>query len=266
MGVLKPTDAMPKAREAAKRAVAIAPDLADGFASLGVIATYYDLDQNAAKELFDVALSLGPDSPDTLLAYGRYLTWLEGNHEAALEAYERALVLNPLDMMGRCLRAYAHYNAGDLERAFAEFTDILAVEPNSALAHYGVGDTYLCSGRLDEAIPELKRAIELGGRASLYIGALARTYGLSGRVDECKQLIEELESRIATGSGAYLNTGIAHSGLGDLDTAFEWWNRGVRERDLQMIYLVHAPMVDPYRSDPRFKELLEKMGLGHFNR
>jgi tetratricopeptide (TPR) repeat protein len=201
-----------------------------------------------------------------LREYGRYLTWLEGKHEVALEALERAAVLDPLDLNVRCARGYVHYNAGDLQRASAEFSDILAVEQDYAAAHYGLGETYLCLNRPDEAIAEFERAIQLAGRGTVIISLLAHAYGLTGRVGECKQLIAELEDRVAVGHGSELCVGSAYAGLDDRDKAFEWWDLGVRERDPQMIYLTGATLLDRYKSDHRFKDLLEKMGLGHFNR
>jgi serine/threonine-protein kinase len=264
-GVLQSKEAIPGARDAASRAVALAPDLADGHMWLGVIATHHDWDRQAARHRFDVALSLSPNSPEVLTWYAWYLTWLEGSYEEAIGVYERARESNPLDLSVRALEAYSRHAAGDLEGALAGFQEILAAREDFALAHYCSGEILGHLGRSDEAFEAFERGFELGGRAIYAVGALAWVYGSVGRVADAERVIAELEDRVAQGQGSELAIAWGWAGLGNRDRMYEWFERGIRERDPKMLYLSSAHQVDKYRSEPRFRALLERMGLGHFN-
>ncbi|MGD8360704.1 MAG: hypothetical protein PVJ04_04685 [Gemmatimonadota bacterium] len=120
-------------------------------------------------------------------------------------------------------------------------------------------------GRSDEAFEAFERGFELGGRAIYAVGALAWVYGSVGRVADAERVIAELEDRVAQGQGSELAIAWGWAGLGDRDRMYEWFERGIRERDAKMLYPSSAHQVDKYRSEPRFRALLEQMGLGHFN-
>jgi len=263
--ILPSKTAMSNAREAASRAVAIAPDLADGHTMLAVVASYFDWDREVAREQFDIALSLDPNSAAAFRWHGFYLAWLEGEYAEAIEAYERAVKLNPLDLGLKCVLGYAHYVAGDLERALAEFEGVLKVDESFGVAHYGVGDVYAVLGRTDDAIARIERSLELTGRSAFSLGLLGHQYGIAGRVNETRQLIAELEDRVAQEGWCHQPIAAAYMGLGDQEKVFEWLDQGVREKDPLMIHLT-GPLFNSYRSDPRFQNILHRMGLGHFNK
>ncbi len=94
---------------------------------------------------------------------------------------------------------------------------------------------------------------------------LSFLYGLDGKPEEARPLIAELEMRSANGHSADMWIAVGYAGLGDADTMFERLEQGYRNHDPVMAYLSRTHEFDAYRSDPRFKALLERMGLGHLN-
>jgi tetratricopeptide (TPR) repeat protein len=256
---------MAKAKGAAERALGIDPTSAEGHTWLGAVEMHYGWDWDAAGRRFRQAISLSPNLAEAYSWYAWYLTWVEDRYDEALEAYEEAERLDPLALEIKHLRAYTHYAAGKLDLALESFRGLLEIEEGYAQAYYGIGDVYNQQGRLDDAILEFEKSLELGGRATNAVALLAYLYGLAGRPEEAWPLINELEERASRGYVSELWTAIAYAGMGEADKMFDYLERGYRGRDPAMVYLSRTHEFDAYRSDPRFRTLLEKMGLERFD-
>ena len=118
-------------------------------------------------------------------------------------------------------------------------------------------------GDYERAFAEFDRAIELGGRSVNHIGVLGYAYGRSGNRDRAKEHLQELNARAAHGYVPPMWIALVHLGLGDLEGLFHWLDRAFEERDGSLILITAAVEFDPVREDPRFKSLLQRMGLGH---
>ena len=261
LGVLPANETVPQARWAIGKALELDPTLADAHRVRGLIAMNHDWDRTGAEDALRSALQLAPGSAAVHLWNGWRLALMERQHNQALVELDEAERLDPLDLQLKTQVGYVHFFHHDLDRAMAQFEKVLALEPSFAFAHYALGDVCTQRGEYERAFSEFNLAIELGGRSVNHVGVLGYAYGRSGNRDRANDHLQELEARSAHGYVSPIWIALVHLGLGDLDGLFHWLDRAVEERDGSLILMAAAIEVDPVREDPRFKSLLERMGL-----
>jgi serine/threonine-protein kinase len=254
---------IPRAREAARRALELGPGLAEGHKVMALIAMSHDWDRGSAARGFARALELNPGSADARVWNGWRLSLLEGSHEEALGELRIAERLDPLDLKIKTQIGYVYYFLRDFERAAVQFRSVLAVDPQFAFGHYALGDVHAQQGRYPEAVEALEESIRLGGSSVNHLAILAYVHGLSGRAEEARRLLADIRERVAREHASPIWVALAQIGLGEDDSAFEWLDRAFEERDGSLILVAASPEFDPLRKDPRFRSLLERMGLGH---
>lgn len=263
LDILSTDDAMPKAREAALKALELDPNLAEGHVSLGVVATCYDWNRKAAKKHFQKAFELNPNSVGAHQWNEYYLTYLEGEYHEGIAHLERALELDPLNLLIRGRLGYMYYFLRDTDHAIKRFKEMVDFEPNYPLGHLGLVECYGRKGMYDEAIAEGEKVLDLGMRADAVIGGLGAWYGVAGKKDKALELLSELEARSNEGYVSSFWIAAIHIGLGEMDKAFESLEKAYEERDGNLIYITAPTPFDALSPDPRYKKLLNKMGLGH---
>jgi tetratricopeptide (TPR) repeat protein len=191
------------------------------------------------------------------------LALLERRHDQALVELEEAERLDPLDLQLKTQIGYVHFFHHDLDRAVDQFERVLALEPAFAFAHYALGDACTQRGEYDRAIEAFNQAIELGGRTVNHIGVLGYAFARSGNRDRAIQYLGELTTRAEHSYVSAMWMALIHLGLSDLESLFDCLSRAVADRDGSLILVAAAVEFDPVRDDPRFKLLLERMGLGY---
>jgi tetratricopeptide (TPR) repeat protein len=261
IGTRSAAETIPRAREAAAKALALGPDLPEPHKVKGLIAMSHDWDRKGAEESFARAIELNPSSADTRVWNAWRLSLLEGSYEQALAELQVAEDLDPLDLKIKTQIGYVYYFLRDPARAEAQFRKVLGIDPHFAFCHYALGDVNAQQGRYDEALAHLEESVHLGGTSANHLAILSYVNGLAGRTAEARRLLEELRARAARGYASPIWSALAHLGLGEIDTAFEWLERAFTERDGSLILVAASPEFDPLRSDPRFGKLLERMGL-----
>ncbi|MFI5109007.1 MAG: protein kinase [Terriglobales bacterium] len=257
-GWLPPREAIPKAKAAALKALEIDDRQAIAHAELGYISFSYDFDWAAAGRHYERALAPNPSA--TLFTHSVYLTAL-GRHDEALAEARRGMDLDPLNFMLDFRMARALYLARQFDGAIEQCKKMLDMEPGFALAHWQLGQAYAEKGMYREALAELEKdkALTHGHPRSLaYMGnILAR----SGERSRALQVLEELKG-VSKQKYAYsLSFARIYAGLGDKDQAFAWLEKGYEERSTPLYFLKVDPIWDPLRSDPRFNDLLRRIGL-----
>jgi tetratricopeptide (TPR) repeat protein len=140
---------------------------------------------------------------------------------------------------------------------------VLGLEPSFGFAHYALADVSTQLGQYDRAIAEFINAIELGSRSPNHVGALGYAYGRSGNRERATDCLYELTTRAREEYVSAMWIALVHLGLSDRDTLFECLNRAFEQRDGSLILITAALEFDLVRDDPRFKSLLERMGLGY---
>ena len=261
--VLPSKDAMPKAKEAALKALELDPTLSEAHASLGMVATCYDWDHKAAKKFFAKALELNPNSATVHQWSELYLTFMEGKYGEAIDALEKAQKLDPLNLMIKLRLGYMYYYMYDFDSAISRFKEIFDFEPNFPVAYHGLMDAYGQKGMYDEAFASGEKLLEFGIPAVGYLGVLGFHYALAGKKDKARGLLSELEKRSKKGYVSSFWIATIYHGLGEKDRAFEWFEKAYDERDGNLIYITAPPPYNSIRDDPRFKKLIKKMGLEH---
>ena len=169
---------------------------------------------------------------------------------------------------GRSKTAEAHYNRGNslvllgkYDDAISQFLDTLEMERRFPPALLFLGMAYTQIGRPVEAAETLEFAVDVTGGAALYTAALAHAYAESGRGTEAERLLVELEARFDEEYVPADHIAVVHLALGHRSEAFIWLERGYRERDPLMVIMKAYPLLDPLRSDPRFDDLLRRIGF-----
>ncbi len=261
--ILPSKDAMPKARGAAQKALELDPNLAEAYVSLGLVALSYDWDRKATKDHFQKALELNPNSASAHQWFEFHWTYLEANLDQATAHLERAHELDPLNFLIKIRLGFMSIFRRDYDHALDQFEKLLDFEPNYALLYLSIATAYVCKGMYDEAIAYGKKMLEFGPPVVAAIGNMGWFYALAGKKDKAKEFLAELEERSKKGYVSHFWAGGITLCLGELDKAFEWFEKACDERDGNMLYFTIPPVFDPVRSDPRYKNILKKMGLGH---
>lgn len=262
VGLVPAGDAIPQARSAVAKALALDPYLAQAHRVLGMIAMNHDWDRRAAEEELGRATELSPGSAEAHLWNAWRLALLEARYQDALGELHRAERLGPLDLQVKTQIGYVYYFLHDLDRAVAQFEKILALDSAFAFAHYALGDACTQRGDYGRAISEYEKSIELGGRSVNHVAVLGYARGRAGDVEAAKSLLAELVERKAKGHVSSMWMALIHLGLGDRDAVFQWLDRAFDERDGSLVLIKSAIEFDAVRQDPRFSALLERMGLG----
>jgi len=259
--ILPGKDIMPKAREEALRALEIDPTLVDAHVSLGLVAACYDWDRQEAKKHFEKALELNPNSVSAHQWIEIYLALLEGKYKESIDHLERAQELDPLNLFVKARIGFVYYYSRDFDRAIEQFKEIVAFDPNSPFGHLGLMEVFGKKGMYDQATAEGEKLLESGMRAVAVIGSLGVYYGFAGKKDRALEFLSELEARSIQGYVSSFWVAGIYMGLGELDKAFEWLEKAYVERDGNLIYITAPTPFDAFSPDPRYQQLLQKMGL-----
>lgn len=255
-----PKEAFPKAKEAAQKALKIDDTIAEAYASLAFVQLYYDWDWKNAYENFKKAVKLSPGYPTAHHWYAEYLLVVGRIEEAFVES-KRALELDPFSLVINVLLGWAFHYSYQYDQAIEQYLKTLEMDPNFAPAHYFLGLTYVQKAMFDEAIEEFKKAKAIFGDSTLTNAALWHAKARRGKTDEVEKVLDEM-AKISrqTYFPLYYKAAI-YADVGDNDRAFHWLEKCFEERDMWLALLKVDPIWSNLQSDPRFKELLKKMGL-----
>jgi tetratricopeptide (TPR) repeat protein len=258
-GAWPPLEARRRAEEATAKALEIDPALAEAHTAMGYI-KHFNWDWDAAEREFKLAIELNPNYAHAHSFYAGYLM-SRGRAEESLAASNRARELDPFSLSISVHRGFLLGNARRYDEASEQLRRVIAMDPNHYQAYWFLGHIYAFNGQLDEAIATSEKAVSLSGRAPSALGMLGLVYGLAKRRGEATKVLNELlelnESRYVTPAAlAYV-----YVGLGDKDQAFVWLEKAYQERSNYIAWLKVNPIVDSLRSDPRFNDLLRRVGL-----
>jgi tetratricopeptide (TPR) repeat protein len=260
VGALPPIEARRKGEEAAGKALELDSELAEAHAALGWV-KHFDWEWAAAERELKLAIELNPNHANGHLFYSGLLA-SSGRLEEGIEEVNRAQELDPFSLSISAVRGFILENARRYDEAIEQLRRVIALDPNHYPAHWYLGHTYAANGQFNEAIAASERAAALSGRAPGALGFLGLAYGLAGRETEANKVLKELlelERRRYVSPPALANVYI---GLGNKDQAFFWLEKAYQERSNYMVWLKVYPLLDPLRSDPRFHDLLRRIGLG----
>jgi tetratricopeptide (TPR) repeat protein len=256
-GIIDPKEAMPRAEAAALRALAIDETLAQAHAWLAYI-KQCAWDATGAEREFKRAQELSPNYAEAHGLYAVFLSQMQ-RHEQAIAEARRARELDPLSPSVNISYFYALRSARQYDQAIDHLKQMLELDQNVPLAHVLFGHVYAAKGQYQEAIAAYKDAMKLGidntsvraylGHAHARAGQRERAQAILGQLRRTKEYVSPTERAIL------------YAGLGEKEQAFRSLETAYSARDLQLIYLGMNPHFDPLRSDPRFQDLMRRVGL-----
>jgi DNA-binding winged helix-turn-helix (wHTH) protein/tetratricopeptide (TPR) repeat protein len=257
-----PREVLPKAKEAALRAVEIDENLAEAHSSLGLVRVYYDHDWNGAESEFRKALKLNPDLVSAHQRFGSYLTFM-GRFEESIRHYEKALELDPFSLQINLNLATTYFLRGEYDRAIRNLEKTCELEPNYMPTHFILGCTYIQHGRLREAIEEFQFIYKLDDEAYLALGFMGYAHALADERAEAEtvlSVLQEISQRKYVSPYSML---VIHLALGPQERVFELLEKLYEEGNDWLVWLRVSPELKSIRNDPRFKNLLVRLGFIH---
>jgi len=258
---IRPREAYPKAKVAAKKALEIDDTLGEAHASLGWISMFFDWDWPAAEREFKQARALSPNYATAYEWYSLYLA-NSGHLDEVGPAISRALELDPLSLIINAVKALCYYYTRRFDDAIAQCLRTLEMDPNYAMAHLFLEWTYSVQGMWEQAIASGEKLVAISGESPFALGFLGSTYAMSGQNEKAAEILGRLDDLSRQRYVSPYYRAIIHMGLDDKDRAFECLEEAYLERDSFLASFQAAPIYDQrLGSDPRFHDLLKRVGL-----
>ena len=260
MEVVLPKVAYPQANLAIAKALEIDPQSGEAHASQAWRLLYYDWDFAASQKEFKYALELNPNAASSHQGYANYFAAL-GKFPESVAEMKRALDLDPLSLDKMSDSCRFLFYSRRFDDALTQCRAALEIDPNYVEALVNTGDVYAVTGKDSEAHKVYAKADTLSGETPATIAALDRAFVKSGLRGEAQALIEFDRKQIEDGIISPIEPALLYSVCGRKDEAFSWLEKAFDRRSFGMIFLAVNPIWDPLRSDPRFTDLLRRIGL-----
>jgi TolB-like protein/Flp pilus assembly protein TadD len=258
-GGVASNETLPKARAAVNRALELDGSLPEAHASSASIYQRQWRWAETEQELRQ-AISLNPNYPTAHHWYAYYF-YVQRQFDEAMREINRAHELDPLSPVISENVAVVYLLKGDLTSAMEQGQKTIELDPKFADAHYVLGFVYLKQGRSDDATAEFQKAVELSGRASTYLGNLGYCYAVTGKRAEALTIVKELENKYSRGESSGQFVASVYAGLGDKDEAFAWLEKDFQQHSGQLPTIAWRLHFDNLRRDPRYADLMRRMGL-----
>jgi len=257
-GVLPSKEALPLAKAAAIKAIDLDSTLGEAHTSLAFALSSFDWDWASAEKEFRRALDLNPGYATAHHWYAWQLS-IVGRHVEAIAEMKEAKSLDPLSLIINAELAELLLIAHVYDESVQQSRQTIDMDPDFALAHNQLAEAYLQEQRHDDAITEFQKAVRLSGGSPICTANLARAYALSGRRADAEQLLASLKTRSNPAYSNAAEIALVYSALGDKAQAMAWLERGYTERFNPSVLL--RPGFDSLRADPRFRNLISRVGL-----
>jgi DNA-binding winged helix-turn-helix (wHTH) protein/TolB-like protein/Flp pilus assembly protein TadD len=257
---LPPQESSRKAKTAALRALEIDDKNAEAHIALAHIRCWYDWDWSDAESEFNRASQLSPNNPMATPYYASYLITM-GRHQEAVSTIRQAQRLTPLSLNINVQVVRILYFARHYDEAIEQCRKTLELEPNYGGGRFFLGRLYKQKGMYREALAELEKAKDLLIDNAELASIIGYTYAVSGRRLEARRVLQELQQQANQRYVSPYHIAIIYAGLGERDQAFRWLEKAFADREGRMTILKAAPEFDGLHSDPRFTDLLRRIGL-----
>ncbi len=253
--------AFPKAKAAVSKALEIDDKLAEAHTSLAAIIWNYDWDFVGAEKEFKLAIELNPGYATAHHWYAYFMSSL-GRHEEAGREIKIARELDPLAPRIAANVGLLLYYARRYDQALKELNKALEADPNHGVTYTYLGWVYEAMEKYEEAIKSYVRRIELEGGSKDLSEGIASCYALMGKREEAWKILNNIIGYSKENYASPVFIAVVFASLGEKEQVFVWLEKAFRERNPDLVtYLKNHHGFDPVRSDPRFTELLRKIGL-----
>jgi TolB-like protein/tetratricopeptide (TPR) repeat protein len=250
----------PQARGYAEKALKLDETLSEAHLSLGLVKFLYDWDFPAAEKELRRAKDLDPKDAQVYHFYGHYLE-LIGRFDEAAEETKRGVAVDPTNLVLNSEVGMAYYWGRKYEQAAAQHRKTLEMDSTFSYASFSLAQDYIQLRKYQEAMAELNRMRPISQDWSWIVSEIGYLDGLLGKRAEAQKIIGELTARSANEYIDPCLLAFVYIALGDKDQAFAWMEKAFKERSGWILWLQVEPQFDPLRSDPRFKDLVHRIGL-----
>ena len=257
-GVLAPKEAYPRAKAAAAKALELENTLGEAHISLAFCLDGFDWDWESAGREFRRGIELNPGYATGHHWYAWHLTAL-GRNDEAISEMKKAVDLDPLSLIISAELAEEFLIAHRYDEAIRQSRKTIALDPFFAVAHFVLGQAFVQKHMYNEAIAELQKAIELSAGSTTFRSNLAYAYAESGKRTEASKILNDLKSNSHDAFSNPPEIALVYVGLDEKDQAMAWLEKAYAERFNPSV--LRRPAFDPLRSDPRFQNLLRRIGL-----
>jgi TolB-like protein/Tfp pilus assembly protein PilF len=259
-GLLPANDAYPRARKAATKSLELDDMVAEAHNALAVVKEDYDWDWPGAEREFKRAIELNPSYATAHQWYGELLSKL-GRHDEAVAEIKQAQQIDPLSLIINTMYGYTLVLSGQDDLALDQLRKTLEIDPNFAHAHWELGIAYVREGEFAKAIPEFQTATTLSPDINQYKAGLGHAYGRAGKNAEARKLLYELKELSKRRYVSGCDCAAIYAGLDEKDRAFACLEEAHEQHDYTLTSAKGNPLFDPLRSDPRFQDMLRRIGL-----
>jgi TolB-like protein/DNA-binding winged helix-turn-helix (wHTH) protein/Tfp pilus assembly protein PilF len=260
-GAMSPTDGVPKAKAAAIKAFQIDDQLAEVHPIFAWTLFTYDRDWLGAEKEFKRSIELNPNYATAHLWYWAYLERM-GRFDEAQREMKRTLELDPISLANNSYVGRSLYYAGQYDQAIAQYQKTLEMDPTFPLAQTLLGLAYVQQSRFKEAIALSEKTSTFPGGSPDAVACLGYAYAMSGNRPGATKILKHLAEQSKLRHVSPLSSAIVYLGLGDKDNAFDWLEKAYALRSPDITTLKVDPIFKSVRSDPRFTDLLRRIGLG----
>jgi TolB-like protein/Tfp pilus assembly protein PilF len=261
---LPPNQAFPKAEAAAREALELDETLAEAHVSLGYSKLVYEWNLADAEHELARALRLRPDYATGHQFYAYYLTAI-GDLNGAIAERRRALELDPVNPLLTSALGEAFYQNRQFDLTIQQNSRSLALDPGYAIALVNIGRAYELKGKHAEARQAFEKILAVAPNDPAVLSLIGHEYAASGDTAKATQIVAQLQQLSDHTYVPSIYIALVYTGLHDLNRAFDWLSKAYDEHCEYLVYLPTEPLADPLRADPRFAQLLQRIGLKPVN-
>lgn len=258
---LSPKEAVPQAKAAAKRALEIDPTLAEAHTALANSLACFDWDWDGAEREFKRAIELNPNDSGSHWRYGMFYLMLLGRSDEAIAEGRRAVELEPLNLNHGANLSGIYFYARQYDRAFDQAKQVFDLDPNFIVGRWALSQAYIVKGMYTEAIALNEQALQTAPTNQVFLRFAGLAYAKAGRRQEAEEIINRFRAIAKTQYVMSYHLVLIYAALGEKDKAFVELEQAFEERDYLLPRIKVEPFLDPLRDDPRFKDLIKRMGL-----
>ena len=255
-----PSQAFPKAKAAAARALELKPDLAEARAALAFSSFYFDWNWNAAEGGFKNAIDANPNYAPARQWYAEFLHAM-GRFDEADAQFRRALELDPFSLPLNDDLGWLMLSRAQNDAAIAQFRKTQALDPDWTSGYTSLAFALARAGQHTEAFAELERLKQRKGESGAYLEALGYVQALAGQKSNAEATLAVLSRRAGVTPTSPYSMALIRVALGDPQTALAELNRGFVRREPWLVWLRTHPEWQPLQSEPEFQSLLRRIGL-----